>query len=60
MNLPNKMKVWESIVSDTGSSRTLWSKTFYKDGIGFTLVTQSDTLSKPSALFNLFLTLYSC
>lgn len=51
--LPNKMKpdgyrVWEAIVTDTGSSRTLWTKTYYKDGIGFTLGTESDTLSQPS------------
>jgi uncharacterized protein YbaP (TraB family) len=52
--LPDKMKVRERIVSDTGSSRTIWTKTFYKDGIGFRLVTQSDTLSKPSAFVQSF------
>lgn len=46
--LPNKIKVWESIVSDTGSSRVLWVKTFSKDGINFSLMTESDTLSEPS------------
>ena len=47
--LPNKMKVWERIITDTGSSRTIWSKAYYKDGIAFLLTTQSDTLSQPSA-----------
>lgn len=53
-DLPNKMKVWETVVTDTGSSRTLWTKAFYKDGIGFSLVTQSDTLSEPSAFVKSF------
>lgn len=52
--LPNKMKVWETIVTDTGSSRTLWSKAFYKDGVGFSLVTESDTLTAPSAFVQSF------
>ncbi len=52
--LPNKMKVWEMIITDTGSSRTLWSKTFYKNGIGFAIITQSDTLSKPSSFVQSF------
>jgi len=52
--LPNKMRVWETVVTDTGSSRTLWSKVFYKDGIGFSLITESDTLSAPSAFVKSF------
>ncbi|MBL7741325.1 MAG: TraB/GumN family protein [Chitinophagaceae bacterium] len=52
--LPNKMKVWERIVSDTGSSRAIWTKTFYKDGIGFSLVTQIDTLTKPGSFVQSF------
>ncbi len=52
--LPNKMKVWEAIVTDTGSSRMLWTKIYYKDGIGFALATQSDTLSQPSAFVKKF------
>jgi uncharacterized protein YbaP (TraB family) len=52
--LPNKMKVWETIVSDTGSSRVLRSKTFYKDGVGFSIITQSDTLTPPSAFIRSF------
>jgi uncharacterized protein YbaP (TraB family) len=52
--LPNKMKVWERIITDTGSSRMIWSKVFFKDGIGFALLTQSDTLSKPSSFVQSF------
>lgn len=57
--LPGKMKVWEMIVTDTGSSRTLWSKTFYKDGIGFNLLTQSDTLTQPSTFIRSFFDSFS-
>ncbi|MDP4262261.1 MAG: TraB/GumN family protein [Bacteroidota bacterium] len=53
-DLPNKIKVRERIVSDTGSSRAIWTKTFYKDGIGFVLMTQIDTLSQPSAFVRSF------
>jgi uncharacterized protein YbaP (TraB family) len=52
--LPNKMKVWESVITDTGSSRALWTKTFYKEGIGFSLVTLIDTLTRPSAFVQSF------
>ncbi|MGQ0739859.1 MAG: hypothetical protein ACT4OJ_12440, partial [Bacteroidota bacterium] len=45
--LPDNTKIWETIVTDTGSSRTLRTKIFYKDGTGFTLAVQSDTLSPP-------------
>ncbi|MFI5131267.1 MAG: TraB/GumN family protein, partial [Chitinophagales bacterium] len=53
-DLPNKMKVWERITSDTGSSRAIWTKTFYRDGIGFTLTTECDTLTKPSPFVQSF------
>ncbi|MET0392048.1 MAG: hypothetical protein ABW019_02855, partial [Chitinophagaceae bacterium] len=46
---PGGATVWEREVSDTGSSRVLRIKSIYKDGIGYTLSTQSDTLSQPSA-----------
>ncbi len=52
--LPNKMKVWELMITDTGSSRLLWGKSFYKDGIGFSLSTQTDTLSQPSTFVKQF------
>ncbi len=52
--LPNNMKVWELIITDTGSSRLLWGKSFYKDGVGFSLATQIDTLTAPSAFIKNF------
>jgi uncharacterized protein YbaP (TraB family) len=52
--LANKMKVGELIFTDSGSSRALWGKSFYKDGIGFYLITQTDTLTKPSPFVTRF------
>lgn len=52
--LPGGMKVWEKTISDTGSSRMLRSKIFYKDGIGYALVTQLDTLTKASDFIESF------
>ena len=52
--LPDKTKVIERVVSDTGSSRAIWTKTFYKNGIGYVLMTECDTLGKPSAFVQSF------
>jgi hypothetical protein len=52
--LPGKMKILEVIITDTGSSRVLWGKSFYKDGVGFSLATQTDTLTQPSAFLKRF------
>jgi uncharacterized protein YbaP (TraB family) len=52
--LPGNIRVWDIVVSDTGSSRIIRSKTFFKDGIGHALVTQSDTLTPPSDFINSF------
>lgn len=52
--LPDKTRVWETIITDTGSSRSLWSKSFYKDGVGFSITTQLDTLTAPSAFIRSF------
>lgn len=57
--LPNKMKVWEAIVTDSGSSRTLWTKIFYKNGVGFSISTQSDTLTQPGAFLKNFFETFS-
>lgn len=59
MELPNKTKVWELMLTDTGSSRALWYKTYYKDGIGFSLLTQLDTLTRPSSFINTFYETFS-
>jgi len=47
--LPNGMKVMEQVVTDTNSSRAILTKTFYKDGLHFQLISQTDTLSQPSS-----------
>ena len=52
--LPNGMKVKEMNFSDTNSSRAVFTKTFYKDGLNFQLITQSDTLSQPSSFVKNF------
>lgn len=52
--LPDKMKIRELVLTDTGSSRTIWSKTWYKEGTGFSLITLLDTLTQPSAFIKNF------
>lgn len=53
--LPGKsMKVWEMVLSDSNSSRALWGKSFYKDGVGFSIATQIDTLTTPSPFLKQF------
>lgn len=52
--VPGKMRVREAIISDSGSSRAIWLKSFYRDGIGFSLTTEIDTLSQPSAFIKTF------
>ena len=52
--LPNKIQVWEYTLSDTNSSRTIHTKTFNKNGIGYVLITQGDTLSKRSSFIKTF------
>jgi uncharacterized protein YbaP (TraB family) len=51
---PDKMKVRELILSDTGSSRIIWNRSYYRNGIGFSLTTQIDTLTGPSAFVKTF------
>ena len=52
--LPGKTRVTERMISDTGSSRAIWIKSFYKSGIGFILMSECDTLTKPSAFVQSF------
>ncbi len=56
--LSNKMRLWEVIVTDSGSSRTLWTKIFYKDGMGFSISTEADTMSQPSSFVKQFFETY--
>ncbi len=59
VNQKDKMISWEFQISDTGSSRMLWVKSFYKNGIGFSLMTQCDTLTKPSMFLKNFFETYT-
>ena len=52
--MTDKTKVVEVMTSDTNSSRVIWSKAFYKNGIGFVLMTQTDTLTAPSSFVKNF------
>ena len=52
--LPGNQKIWETIITDSGSSRAIWSKTFYKEGIRFSLMTETDTLTAPSPFLKKF------
>lgn len=47
--LLNGTKVWEQVISDSGSSRAHWVKTYFRDGVGYRLITQIDTLAAPSS-----------
>ena len=51
---PAGMKIWETVKSDSGSSRTIREKKFFTNGMGFTLTTESDTLSAPSPFISMF------
>jgi uncharacterized protein YbaP (TraB family) len=51
---PDKTTVYETIVTDSNSTRTIRTKSFYKDGISYTLMTQGDTLTAPSAFVKNF------
>jgi uncharacterized protein YbaP (TraB family) len=52
--LPGGLLTWENIISDTNSSRTLWTKVFYKNGNVYTLRTESDTLSPATSFIQSF------
>ena len=52
--LPGGWKVVELQLSDTNSSRLVWTKTFYRNGAGFFIVTESDTLTTTSSFLKNF------
>lgn len=52
--LPGNMQVVEFQVSDTNSSRLVWFKAFHKDGIGYLLETEGDTLTAPGSFVKNF------
>ena len=47
-------RIRELELSEEGSSRTIHLKSIYRDGVGFTLMTQSDSLTKPSSFVSNF------
>jgi len=54
INDANGWRVVELQLSDTNSSRLVWTKTFYRNGMGFFLATESDTLTTASSFLKNF------
>ena len=52
--LKSGTKVWETVLTDTNSSRAIWMKTFYKNGVVFNIKTETDTLTRPSLFLSHF------
>lgn len=52
--MPDNRYIWDMQVTDTGSSRSFWYKVYYKDGVTFSLTSQSDTLTPPSDFIRQF------
>lgn len=52
-------KVWESVLTDSNSSRAIWVKTFYRNGVVFTIKTETDTLTQPSLFLSRFFETFS-
>ena len=50
----NEWNLTEFELSDTNSSRLVWTKSFYKPGIGFFLATEGDTLTAASSFVTNF------
>jgi hypothetical protein len=59
INDPNGWRVVELQLSDTNSSRLVWTKTFYRNGVGFFLATESDTLTTASSFLKNFFETFS-
>ena len=52
--LPGDWRVLEFQLSDTNSSRLVWTKSFYKNGVAFSLATEGDTLTPASSFVKAF------
>ena len=52
--MPGNWKIIEFQLSDTNSSRLIWTKSFYRNGIGFLLATEGDTLTAPASFVKSF------
>lgn len=51
---PDQTKVTDFRLADAKSSREFWYKNFYKEGVSFTIFTQTDTLTRPSTFLQSF------
>ena len=51
---PDGTKIWDALITDTGSSRTLRTKMIYRDGNGYALAMQGDTLTEASSFTKFF------
>jgi len=52
---PGKPWLMEAMLSDTGSSRVIWTKSFYNKGVGYSLMAETDTiLSSGNFIKNFF------
>jgi uncharacterized protein YbaP (TraB family) len=54
IELADGTRVFEYTLGDTNSSRVVWTKTFYRNGVGHTIRTQTDTLTAPGAFLKQF------
>ncbi len=52
--LPGKMRVKDLVTGDSASSRVIHTRSFYKSGNFFTLISETDTLTRPSAFIENF------
>ncbi|MEJ0105690.1 MAG: TraB/GumN family protein [Bacteroidota bacterium] len=57
--LPDKTKVWEYVLSKKESSRIFLKKDFYKNGISFSLVTESDSVTASDNFIKTFFDSFS-
>ncbi|MBK6825758.1 MAG: hypothetical protein IPG86_02210 [Chitinophagaceae bacterium] len=52
--LPDRTRIWDALITDTGSSRTLRTKLVYRDANGYALAMQGDTLTTASSFAQQF------
>ena len=52
--LPDRTRIWDALITDTGSSRSLRTKLVYRDGNGYALAMQGDTLTAASSFAQQF------
>lgn len=46
--------IWETVLSNANSSRAIWSKNFYRNGVVFSIKTEIDTLTQPGIFLTRF------